>query len=65
MNNADIRVQVLSRTQNDELKGLAAIVDYIAAEEASSASFSSMSAHTIGGQKYSYKKKEFSSNQVI
>ena len=34
MNVTDIRtrVRVLSRTQNDELQGLAAIVDYIAAE---------------------------------
>ena len=33
MNVTDIRTRVLSRTQNDELQGLAAIVDYIAAEE--------------------------------
>ena len=46
------------RTQNDELKGLAAIVDYIAAEEASTASFSSMSTvHTLAGTKSAYKQQ--------
>ena len=58
MHDVEIRTRVLSRTQNNELGGLAAVVDYIAAEEASSASFSSInSAHTLGGQKSSYKKQ--------
>ena len=38
MHNVDIRTRVLSE-QNEELQGLSAIVDYIAAEEASSISF--------------------------
>ena len=42
MHDPDIRKRVLSRTQNDELKTLATVIDYIAAEEASSASFSSI-----------------------
>ena len=41
MHNVDIRTRVLSE-QNEELQGLSAIVDYIAAEEASSISFSKM-----------------------
>ena len=58
MHDVDIRTRVLSRTQNDELKGLSAVVDYTAAEEASSASFSTLSsAHTIALQKSSYKKQ--------
>ena len=45
------------RTQNEELKTLAAVVDYIAAEEASSAYFSGMSAtNTIAGSKSTYKQ---------
>ena len=51
MHDVDIRTRVLSRTQNNELKKLSDVVDYIAAEEASSASFSTLnSAHTIAGQ---------------
>ena len=58
MHDADIRTRVLSRTQNDELQGLSAVVDYIAAEEASTASFSCMSpTNTIALQKSSYKKQ--------
>ena len=58
MHDKDIRTRVLSRSQNDELKGLSAIVDYIAAEEASSASFSSMSSvHTLAGTKSTYKQQ--------
>ena len=57
MHDTDIRTRVLSRTQNEELKGLTDIVDYIAAEEASSASFSNMSPQIIAGQKSSYKKQ--------
>ena len=57
MHNGDIRTRVLSRTQNEELKTLVEIVDYIAAEEASTASFSNMSDdHTIAGTKSSYKQ---------
>ena len=41
MSDTEIRTRVLSRTQNNELVSLLAIVDYIAAEEASSASFAS------------------------
>ena len=47
MHDVDIRTRVLSRTQNDELSGLAAVVDYIAAEEASSASFSRIERSTM------------------
>ena len=51
MHDKDIRTRVLSRTQNSELKELSAVVDYIAAEEASSASFSALSeSSTIAGQ---------------
>ena len=58
MHDKDIRTRVLSRSQTDELKGLSAIVDYIAAEEASSASFSSMSnVHTLAGTKSTYKQQ--------
>ena len=58
MHDKDIRTRVLSRTQNDELKSLAAIVDYIAAEEASTASFSYMSTvHTLAGTKSAYKQQ--------
>jgi len=58
MHDTDIRTRVLFRTQNDELSGLTAIVDYIAAEEASSASFSSMSSkNTIAGSKSTYKQQ--------
>ena len=58
MHDVDIRTRVLSRTQNDELSGLSAVVDYIAAEEASLASFSTISSsHTIGAQKSTYKKQ--------
>ena len=42
MHDKDIRTRVLSRTQNSELKELSEVVDYIAAEEASSASFSTL-----------------------
>ena len=42
MHDVDIRTRVLSRTQNNELRKLADVVDYIAAEEASSASFSNL-----------------------
>ena len=60
MHDVEIRTRVLSRTQNDELKGLASIVDYIAAEEASSASFLSMSDHhTVAGNKSAYKRQHF------
>ena len=41
MHNVDICTRVLPE-QNEELQGLSAIVDYIAAEEASSISFSKM-----------------------
>ena len=41
MHNVDIRTRVLSE-QNEELQGLSAIVDYIAAEEALSMSISNM-----------------------
>ena len=59
MHDGDIRTRVLSRTQNEELKTLATLVDYIAAEEASSASFSNMSdVHTIAGTKSSYKQMQ-------
>ena len=53
MHDVDIRTRVLSRTQNNELIRLADVVDYIAAEEASSASFSSLNnptATTIAAQ---------------
>ena len=57
MHDGDIRTRVLSRTQNDELTALPEVVDYVAAEEASSASFSGMSsASTIAGTKSSYKQ---------
>ena len=58
MHYKDIRTRVLSRSQNDELKGLSAIVDYITAEEASSASLSSISSvHTLAGTKSTYKQQ--------
>ena len=41
MHNANIRTRVLSRTQSKELVTLLEITNYIAAEEASSASFAS------------------------
>ena len=54
MHDTDIRTRVLSRTQNSELKNLMDIVDYIAAEEAVSASFSTLNnPHTIAGTKSS------------
>ena len=57
MHDGDIRTRVLSRNQNEELKTLPEVVDYIAAEEASSASFSGMSpSTTIAGARSSYKK---------
>ena len=57
MHDADIRTRVLSRTQNNELEKLSDVVDYIAAEEASSQSFSSLnSPHTIAAAKSSYKQ---------
>ena len=63
MHDTDIRTRVLSRTQNDELSGLTAIVDYIAAEEASSASFSSMSSkNTIAASKSAYKQQNCSAS---
>jgi hypothetical protein len=56
MHDVDIRTRVLSRTQNNELEKLSDVIDYIAAEEASSASFSTLtSPHTIAGSKSSYK----------
>ena len=58
MHDGDIRTRVLSRTQNEEIKTLPSVIDYIAAEEASSASFSSLSTtNTIAGSKSSYKKQ--------
>ena len=42
MSDTDIRTRVLSRTQNNELLTLHAIIDYIAAEEASYFSFASL-----------------------
>ena len=58
MYNTDIRTRVLSRTQNEELQSLSAVVDYIAAEEASSASFSSLThSNTLAGQKSTYKNQ--------
>ena len=62
MNDADIRTRVLSRTQNEELKTLSSVVDYIAAEEASSASFLNMSAHTIAGARSAYKQQHSGAN---
>ena len=57
MHDSDIRTRVLSRTQNDELKDLTDIVDYIAAEEASSASFATLSnPHTIAANRSTYNK---------
>ena len=51
MHNKDILTRVLSLTQNSELKELSEVVDYIAAEEASSASFSALyKPNTITGQ---------------
>ena len=60
MHDVDIRTRVLSRTQNNELKGLEAVVDYIAAEEASLASFSRLTANTIAATKSSYKQLQSS-----
>ena len=57
MNDSDIRTRVLSRTQNNELKDLTAVVDYIAAEEAAAASFSRLS-KTIAATKSSYKQQQ-------
>ena len=58
MHDTDIRTRVLSRMQNNELFKLGDVVDYIAAEEASSASFSSFSnPSTIAGQ-FSFKKQQ-------
>ena len=59
MHDVDIRTRVLSRTQNNELKKLASVVDYIAAEEASSASFSTFNSPnaTIAGQS-TFKKQQ-------
>ena len=42
MHDVDIRTRVLSRTQNNVLRRLDDLVDYIAAEEACSASFSNV-----------------------
>lgn len=51
MHNKDILTRVLSLTQNSELKELSEVVDYITAEEASSASFSALyEPNTITGQ---------------
>ena len=51
MHDTDIRTRVLSRMQNNELTRLADVVDNIAAEEASSASFSSIrTANTVATQ---------------
>ena len=56
MHHADIRTRVLSRSQNNELSKLSEIVDYVAAEEASLSSFSTLqSPHTIAAQS-SYKQ---------
>ena len=56
MHHIDIRTRVLSRTQNNELSKLPEIVDYVAAEEASLSSFSTLqSPHTIAAQS-SYKQ---------
>ena len=58
MHDKDIRTRVLSRTQNSELKELPEVVDYIAAEEASSASFSALSdTNTIAAQS-SYRQQQ-------
>ena len=51
MHNVDIRTRVLSE-QNEELQGLSAIVDYIAAEEASSISFSNMISWSLTMRSY-------------
>ena len=52
MSDTDIRTRVLSRTQNNELLTLHAIIDYIAAEEASSASFASLQhPHTVAANR--------------
>ena len=57
MSDTDIRTRVLSRTQNNELLTLHAIIDYIAAEEASFASFASLQhPHTVAANKSSYIK---------
>ena len=64
MHDVDIRTRVLSRTQNNELQKLHDFIDYIAAEEASSASFSSLTnPHTIAASKSSYKQQQ--SNTVV
>ena len=66
MHDGDIRTRVLSRNQNEELKTLPEVVDYIAAEEASSASFSGMSpSTTIAGARSSYKKLQTSRNEEL
>ena len=56
MHRTDIRTRVRSRTQNNELSKLPEIVDYVAAEQASLSSFSTLqSPHTIAAQ-FSYKQ---------
>ena len=59
--NKDIRTRVLSRTQNSELKELSQVVDYIAAEEASSASFSTLSESNTIAANSSYKQQQVGS----
>ena len=57
MSDTDIRTRVLSRTQNNELMTLHAIIDYIAAEEASSVFFASLQHPlTVAANKSSYIK---------
>ena len=64
MHDVDIRTRVLSRTQNNELLKLPNVIDYIAAEEASSASFSSLTnPQTIAASKSSYKQQQ--SNTLV
>ena len=61
MHDVDIWTRVLSRTQNNELKGLEAVVDYNAAEEASLAFFSRLTpTNTIAAAKSSYKQLQSS-----
>ena len=50
MHDVDIRTRVLSRTQNDELKGLEAVM------KASLESFSRLTTNTIAAAKSSYKQ---------
>ena len=55
MHDRDIRTRVLSRTQNNELLALSQVVDYVAAEEASSASFTELNnPHIAAATKSSY-----------